>query len=180
MLDMALNAVRFFRNESCGKCVPCRVGSQKMVDILTGWTQGRRGHRRHAAARRTVARRMKLTSICGLGQIAHVADHVGAEAFPPEVEAHICEQSLSGGRLLPMRGDGMSRAMRRDPADHRRQARHGSRRHHGLRRRAHSTASPSHAVPPAERNARRRVPRMRRRCRRARSAASCVRAVEPA
>ena len=29
MLDMALNAVRFYRNESCGKCVPCRVGSQK-------------------------------------------------------------------------------------------------------------------------------------------------------
>ena len=41
MLDMALNAVRFYRNESCGKCVPCRVGSQKMVEMLTGWTEGR-------------------------------------------------------------------------------------------------------------------------------------------
>ncbi len=41
MLDMALNAVKFFRNESCGKCVPCRMGSQKMVDILTGWTHGK-------------------------------------------------------------------------------------------------------------------------------------------
>jgi len=41
MLDMALNAVRFFRNESCGKCVPCRNGSQKMTDILIGWTQGK-------------------------------------------------------------------------------------------------------------------------------------------
>ena len=40
MLDMALNAVRFYRNESCGKCVPCRVGSQKMVDLLVRWTQG--------------------------------------------------------------------------------------------------------------------------------------------
>ena len=40
MLDMALNAVRFYRNESCGKCVPCRVGSQKMVDLLMRWTQG--------------------------------------------------------------------------------------------------------------------------------------------
>jgi len=36
MLDMALNALKFFRNESCGKCVPCRMGSQKMVDIVTG------------------------------------------------------------------------------------------------------------------------------------------------
>jgi len=33
-LDMALNSVRFFRNESCGKCVPCRVGTAKLVDIL--------------------------------------------------------------------------------------------------------------------------------------------------
>ena len=33
MLDLALNATRFFRNESCGKCVPCRVGSEKLVKI---------------------------------------------------------------------------------------------------------------------------------------------------
>src|SRR5919107_3286021 len=43
MLDMALNAVRFFRNESCGKCVPCRTGSTKMADMITEWTKGRRG-----------------------------------------------------------------------------------------------------------------------------------------
>ena len=41
MLDMALNSVRFFRNESCGKCVPCRTGSQKLADMLTEWTRGR-------------------------------------------------------------------------------------------------------------------------------------------
>ena len=41
MVDMALNAVRFFRNESCGKCVPCRMGSQKLVDMLTAWTHGK-------------------------------------------------------------------------------------------------------------------------------------------
>ncbi len=40
MLDMALNSVRFFRNESCGKCVPCRVGSQKLVTILIGLVIG--------------------------------------------------------------------------------------------------------------------------------------------
>ena len=36
MLDQALNASRFFRNESCGKCVPCRIGSQKLVVIGEG------------------------------------------------------------------------------------------------------------------------------------------------
>src|SRR5260370_20030029 len=40
MLDMALNAGRFYRNESCGKCVPCRVGSQKMADMRPRWPQG--------------------------------------------------------------------------------------------------------------------------------------------
>ena len=43
MLDMALNAVRFFRNESCGKCVPCRVGSAKLTELLTAWTRGEHG-----------------------------------------------------------------------------------------------------------------------------------------
>ena len=41
MVDQALNATKFFRNESCGKCVPCRVGSQKMVDLIMGWTHGK-------------------------------------------------------------------------------------------------------------------------------------------
>ena len=54
MLDMALNAVRFYRNESCGKCVPCRVGSQKMVEMLTGWTEGEGFEFRLATARRTL------------------------------------------------------------------------------------------------------------------------------
>ena len=31
MVDQAINAVEFFRNESCGKCVPCRIGSQKLA-----------------------------------------------------------------------------------------------------------------------------------------------------
>ena len=35
MLDMALTSVRFFRNEElCGKCSPCRIGTQKLVDLL--------------------------------------------------------------------------------------------------------------------------------------------------
>src|SRR4029077_8134018 len=33
MFDQAVIATRFFRNESCGKCVPCRIGSQKLVQI---------------------------------------------------------------------------------------------------------------------------------------------------
>ena len=44
MVDFALNCVRFYRNESCGKCVPCRVGSQKLVDLLVDITRGKYHH----------------------------------------------------------------------------------------------------------------------------------------
>ena len=53
MLDMALNATEFYRNESCGKCVPCRVGSSKLVEMLEGWTRGKKRALRSCSARRT-------------------------------------------------------------------------------------------------------------------------------
>ena len=88
MLDMALNAVKFYRNESCGKCVPCRVGSQKMVDMLTGWTQGK--YRESDMGLLTeLSNAMRLTSICGLGQIVPAPIQSVIEHFRDEVDAHI-------------------------------------------------------------------------------------------
>jgi formate dehydrogenase/NADH-quinone oxidoreductase subunit F len=87
MLDMALNSVRFFRNESCGKCVPCRVGSTKLTDLLTEWTKGRRG-RDDLALYEELCHAMKLASICGLGQVVHVPIASVMKHFPDEVEAH--------------------------------------------------------------------------------------------
>lgn len=73
MLDQALNATRFFRNESCGKCVPCRIGSQKLVEIGEGLVQGPGlagdlGDTR--ALVEDLHRTLELTSICGLGMSA--------------------------------------------------------------------------------------------------------------
>jgi NADH:ubiquinone oxidoreductase subunit F (NADH-binding)/NADH:ubiquinone oxidoreductase subunit E len=88
MLDMALNAVKFYRNESCGKCVPCRVGSQKMVDMITGWTQGK--YRESDMGLLTeLSNAMRLTSICGLGQIVPAPIQSVIEHFREEVDAHI-------------------------------------------------------------------------------------------
>ncbi|HSP66624.1 MAG TPA: NADH-ubiquinone oxidoreductase-F iron-sulfur binding region domain-containing protein, partial [Bryobacteraceae bacterium] len=101
MLDMALNAVRFFRNESCGKCVPCRNGSQKMTDILTGWTQGR-GTAADLPLLDELAEAMRLASICGLGQFAHSPITSVIKHFRPEVEAHILEHRCPEG-VCPMR-----------------------------------------------------------------------------
>jgi len=87
MLDMALNSVRFFRNESCGKCVPCRVGSNKMTDLITDWTKGRRGAN-DMALYEELCHAMRLASICGLGQVVHVPIASVMKHFPEEVEAH--------------------------------------------------------------------------------------------
>jgi NADH:ubiquinone oxidoreductase subunit F (NADH-binding) len=87
MLDMALNSVRFFRNESCGKCVPCRTGSTKLADMLAEWTKGRRG-RHDLALYAELCHALKMTSICGLGQVVHVPIASVMKHFADEVEAH--------------------------------------------------------------------------------------------
>ena len=81
MLDMALNAVRFYRNESCGKCVPCRVGSQKMVEMLTGWTEGRGFGFRLAIAGRAFHRDETYFDLRP-GPDRARSHPIGAEAFP--------------------------------------------------------------------------------------------------
>jgi formate dehydrogenase beta subunit len=101
MLDMALNAVKFFRNESCGKCVPCRMGSQKMVDILTNWTHGK-GTSADMALIEELTEALKMTSICGLGQFAHVPLTSVLIHFREEVEAHIRDKRCPEG-VCPMR-----------------------------------------------------------------------------
>ena len=73
MLDLALNATRFFRNESCGKCVPCRVGSQKLVEIGEQLGEGRPDPAERAELFnrvRALQETMEQTSICGLGTSA--------------------------------------------------------------------------------------------------------------
>ena len=78
--DMAGEAVKsaeFFRNESCGKCVPCRIGSQKLVEIGTDLLAKRKAGTLNADELADTKRDVKelvntmiVTSICGLGQVA--------------------------------------------------------------------------------------------------------------
>jgi NADH:ubiquinone oxidoreductase subunit F (NADH-binding) len=98
MLDMALNSVRFFRNESCGKCVPCRVGSQKMTDLLTRWTDGTRTDwAADLELMRQLSEAMRLTSICGLGQILPAPIESVLKHFREEVEAHLTRHECPAG-----------------------------------------------------------------------------------
>jgi NADH:ubiquinone oxidoreductase subunit F (NADH-binding) len=71
MLALGVNVLEFFANESCGKCVPCRVGSHKAVRILNGVLAGNGAA--PAGWEGTIAEleeTLRLTSICGLGQVA--------------------------------------------------------------------------------------------------------------
>jgi formate dehydrogenase beta subunit len=100
MLDMALNAVRFYRNESCGKCVPCRSGSQKMAELLTRWTQGGISESEFRADLGLVdelSAAMSLTSICGLGQIAPAPVQSVLKHFRGEVERHVLHGKCPSG-----------------------------------------------------------------------------------
>jgi NADH:ubiquinone oxidoreductase subunit F (NADH-binding)/NADH:ubiquinone oxidoreductase subunit E len=107
ILDMALNSVTFFRNESCGKCVPCRVGSAKMTDVLTGWTRGK-GVAADLELIADLSETMKQTSICGLGQFVPYPILTALQNFREEIEAHILHAKCPAG-VCPMRGHGMVR-----------------------------------------------------------------------
>jgi NADH:ubiquinone oxidoreductase subunit F (NADH-binding)/NADH:ubiquinone oxidoreductase subunit E len=71
LLAAGTNVLRFFRNESCGKCVPCRVGSHKAHEILTELiAQGRGADAVDDERLAELEETLRLTSICGLGQVA--------------------------------------------------------------------------------------------------------------
>jgi formate dehydrogenase/NADH-quinone oxidoreductase subunit F len=70
LLAAATNVLRFFRDESCGKCVPCRVGSTKAHQILTDVLTGGGGPAEVDDAVWRLEETMRRTSICGLGLVA--------------------------------------------------------------------------------------------------------------
>jgi NADH:ubiquinone oxidoreductase subunit F (NADH-binding) len=84
MLDHALNATRFFRNESCGKCVPCRIGSEKLVQLGEQIVRNPRPGAEMARDKAIVDELLKtleLTSICGLGMSAAKPLASGLQSF---------------------------------------------------------------------------------------------------
>jgi NADH:ubiquinone oxidoreductase subunit F (NADH-binding) len=96
MLDLAKNVITFFRNESCGKCVPCRTGTQQLVTMLDTVSRGH-GHAKSLDPVSDVSEAMALTSICGLGQAAPLPVTSVLKYFPDEVEAHIAHRQCPSG-----------------------------------------------------------------------------------
>jgi NADH:ubiquinone oxidoreductase subunit F (NADH-binding) len=91
IVDLAANIVAFFRNESCGKCVPCRVGTDKAVAMLERAVAGS-GSKRHLALLPELAETLAETSICGLGHVAIAPFLSVMRTFEGEVRARFTEE----------------------------------------------------------------------------------------
>jgi NADH-quinone oxidoreductase subunit F len=70
-----LRIAEFFRDESCGQCVPCRVGSVRQEELLTrlAASSGVRSRDEELVLLREIGQAMRDASICGLGQTASSA-----------------------------------------------------------------------------------------------------------
>ena len=90
MVDLARYFLQFTQNESCGKCVPCRIGTKRMLEILERITAGN-GRQGDVETLEALAVNIKKTSLCGLGQTAPNPVLTTIKYFRDEYEAHIDE-----------------------------------------------------------------------------------------
>ncbi len=91
VVDVARFFMDFCREESCGKCAPCRVGTRKMLDILTRICHGQ-GRPEDLQTLEYWAEVVQNTSLCGLGQTAPNPVLSTLRYFRAEYEAHILER----------------------------------------------------------------------------------------
>jgi NADH:ubiquinone oxidoreductase subunit F (NADH-binding)/(2Fe-2S) ferredoxin/Pyruvate/2-oxoacid:ferredoxin oxidoreductase delta subunit len=96
MVDLAKYFTRFLTEESCGKCVPCREGLDRMLDILTDITEGR-GRERDIELLEELGSVIKETSLCALGNTAPNPVLSTIRYFRDEYEAHIRENRCPAG-----------------------------------------------------------------------------------
>lgn len=90
MVEVARYFLEFIQKESCGKCVPCRLGTKQMLDILTDITIGK-GTEKDLDLLPDLAQAIKLGSLCGLGQSAPNPILTTMRFFSKEYQAHIEE-----------------------------------------------------------------------------------------
>ena len=91
MVEIARYFLSFTQTESCGKCVPCRLGTKQMLEILTRITQGK-GRESDIDTLLNIAKTVKECSLCGLGQTCPNPVLTTLNYFRDEYEAHIKEK----------------------------------------------------------------------------------------
>ena len=86
MVDVAHNAMEFFAEESCGKCFPCRIGTQRLTERLHQSTLPETQWREEV---QDIGSTMMATSACGLGIAAPNITESLIKYFPEQVAAHL-------------------------------------------------------------------------------------------
>jgi NADH:ubiquinone oxidoreductase subunit F (NADH-binding)/Pyruvate/2-oxoacid:ferredoxin oxidoreductase delta subunit/(2Fe-2S) ferredoxin len=105
MVDVAKFFMDFINRESCGKCIPCREGTRRMLETLEAITRGRKSEEGNEAlarfksvlSMRGLAETIRDTSLCGLGQTAPNPILSTLRWFRDEYEAHIFERRCPAG-----------------------------------------------------------------------------------
>ena len=96
MVDIAKFYLEFTADESCGKCTPCRIGTKRLLEILTKITEGK-GEPEDLEKIKEIAQHMKSSSLCALGQSAPNPVLSAMEHFMDEYSAHIYEKKCPSG-----------------------------------------------------------------------------------
>ncbi len=96
MVDIAKFFLEFTVDESCGKCPPCRIGTRRMYEMLTEITEGR-GKPGDIEKLERLAKNIKASALCGLGQTAPNPVLSTIRYFRDEYEAHINEKRCPAG-----------------------------------------------------------------------------------
>jgi NADH-quinone oxidoreductase subunit F len=112
MVDFAKYFMEFIQNESCGKCIPCREGTRRMLEILEAVTRPRHKEDDIDALLRMqgimhlqkLAETIKATSLCGLGQSAPNPVLSTLQWFREEYEAHVFERRCPSGSCKELVG----------------------------------------------------------------------------
>jgi NADH:ubiquinone oxidoreductase subunit F (NADH-binding)/(2Fe-2S) ferredoxin/NAD-dependent dihydropyrimidine dehydrogenase PreA subunit len=96
MVDIAKYFLKFLQDESCGKCVPCRVGVNRLLEIVTDITEGR-GTPGQIELLEELSDTIAQTALCGLGKTAPNPVLSTLNYFREEYEAHIHDKRCSAG-----------------------------------------------------------------------------------
>ena len=96
MVDVARYFLEFLQDESCGKCAPCRLGIDRILEIVTDITMGR-GTGKQLALMEELGETIALASLCALGKTSPNPVLTTLRYFRPEYEAHIREHRCPAG-----------------------------------------------------------------------------------
>lgn len=96
MVDIARFFLEFTVDESCGKCPPCRIGTKRMLEILTRITEGK-GNVEDIEKLEILARNIKVSALCGLGQTAPNPVLSTLRYFKDEYMAHVVDKKCPAG-----------------------------------------------------------------------------------